>query len=428
MAKASFHTDTSIFLKKALQWSKSFEQVCLFHSNGFQDHYSEIKSLLAIDAKDELIANVGQAFAQIENFKSQYPNQWIPGFLTYDLKNELEDLHSKFPNPLVFPDAYFFVPKTIIKFLEKEVIIESDDDPQEIFDFIQSSNTLEEEFSYTGQVKPKMDKNAYLKAFNHMMDHIKRGDIYEVNLCQEFYDDEAEITNLEALFLKLNNISPTPFASFFKWHNNYILSASPERFLAKRGQTLISQPIKGTAKRGKTPEEDQILKENLRNNPKEISENIMIVDLVRNDLTRSAIPGTVEVTEKLGIYSFKHVHQMISTITCQVSENAIATDLIKNTFPAGSMTGAPKLSAMQLCDRYEHSKRGVYSGAIGYFAPNGDFDFNVVIRTILYNAKDKYLSFSTGGAITIEAQAEYEYQECLTKASAILQALSKSVE
>jgi len=193
--------------------------------------------------------------------------------------------------------------------------------------------------------------------------------------------------------------------------------------MAKRGEILFSQPIKGTAPRGKNIEEDTIIKQKLRNNPKEIAENVMIVDLVRNDMTRSAAAGTVDATRKLEVHSFKQVHQLISTITCKQHPDISAIQAIKNAFPPGSMTGAPKISAMQLCDRYENSRRGIYAGTVGYFAPNGDFDFNVIIRTLLYNKNRQYLSFHTGGALTIDADPELEYQECLLKASGIFKTL-----
>jgi len=229
------------------------------------------------------------------------------------------------------------------------------------------------------------------------------------------------------VFLKLNAISPNPFSGFFKWKGNYILCASPERFLAKRGDKLISQPIKGTAKRGKTIEEDEVIKQQLRNHTKELQENVMIVDLVRNDLTRSAKEGTVKMEELFGIYSFNQLHQMISTVVCEIQDGLTSIEAIKNTFPIGSMTGAPKISAMRLMEQYERSKRGVYSGAMGYFSPDGDFDFNVVIRTLLYNAEKKYLSFQVGSAITYHADAEREYEECLLKAKAILEVLGQQI-
>ena len=426
MAKAIFETDSSQFLLQALTWSKGFDTVCLFQSNGFHNQYSKIGNILAIGAKSEFSALEGSAFAGLEEFKSRYPQAMIPGFLSYDLKNEIEELETRHPNPLGFPDAYFFVPEIIIEFNPSFISIESDV-PEQVFESILGAEPLNEVYKFEGKIKPRMDQEMYYNAFQKIQDHIHQGDIYEANLCQEFYDDQAFLDSPEALYLRLNSLSPTPFSSFIKVKDKFIISASPERFLAKRGDTLISQPIKGTAARGLDEKEDQELRENLANNPKEIAENVMIVDLVRNDLTRSAIPGTVEVTEKLGIYSFEHVHQMISTVSCKMDMSLTNTEVIRNTFPAGSMTGAPKISAMKLCDRYENSRRGIYSGAIGYFSADGDFDFNVVIRTILYNSTNKYLSFHTGSAITVDAHSAYEFAECYTKASAILKALEQKL-
>ncbi|RYY24748.1 MAG: anthranilate synthase component I family protein, partial [Sphingobacteriaceae bacterium] len=253
--------------------------------------------------------------------------------------------------------------------------------------------------------------------------HIIRGDIYETNFCQEFYAENIEIDPV-SVFQELNAASPTPFACYFKAHDKHILSASPERFLAKRDQQLISQPIKGTSARATSPQQDEHQKNLLKNSIKEQAENVMIVDLVRNDLTKSAVSGSVQVEELFGIYSFKQVHQMISTITATLDEAIDLTDAIKNTFPPGSMTGAPKLKAMQLMEQFEGSKRSIYAGAVGYFSPNEDFDFNVIIRTVLYNQTEKYLSFQVGSAITFQSEPEAEYEECLLKASAMMRVLS----
>jgi para-aminobenzoate synthetase component 1 len=247
-----------------------------------------------------------------------------------------------------------------------------------------------------------------------------------MNFCQEFYSEDAVINPLE-LFTELNNLSPTPFANYFKIDNQYIISATPERFLSRRGNKLISQPIKGTSSRNSDSKRDRMQKEELLLNEKERAENVMIVDLVRNDLTKSAKQGTVRVEELFGIYSFKQVHQMISTVVCERHENLSNPRIIANTFPMGSMTGAPKIMAMQLAEKYERSKRGVYSGAIGYFAPDGDFDFNVVIRTILYNKDQKYLSFHVGSAITLDSDPEKEYEECLLKGKAIRAVLNQTI-
>ena len=205
--------------------------------------------------------------------------------------------------------------------------------------------------------------------------------------------------------------------------NLYALSASPERYISKNGNEVISQPIKGTAKRLSDEMEDEKLRLHLENDQKERSENIMITDLVRNDLSKFANKGSVKVDELCNIYSFKQVHQLISTVTCQVDKSLSPVYMIRETFPMGSMTGAPKISAMNIIEELEDSKRGLYSGAVGYFNPRGDFDFNVVIRSILYNTLNNYVSFSVGSAITAKSIPENEYEECLIKAKAMREAL-----
>lgn len=422
MAKAIFEVNIEGFERKALAWAEQFEQCCYLQSNGYKDAFSAIDSILAVDSIATFESSQN-TFESLEIFKTKHPQQWMFGFFGYDLKNEIEELHTPFPNPLKFPDCYFFIPKVLIKFCGTSIHIEADD-PKAVFDQINNfSEEAKEENTATPNIRTRMSKEEYFTAFDHMIRHIRRGDIYEVNLCQEFYAENAVINPL-AVYQKLNRVSPTPFSTFFKLSDRYILSASPERFLAKRDNMLISQPIKGTAPRGNTHEEDENIINELKSNPKEIAENVMIVDLVRNDMTRSAQPGTVAAERRLEVHTFKQVHQLISTITCTKSKEISDIQAIKNIFPPGSMTGAPKVSAMRLCDTYEHSRRGVYSGTVGYFSPEGDFDFNVVIRTILYNQSEKYLSFHTGGAITIDAEAEKEYNECLLKASAILQTLA----
>lgn len=422
MAKAIFEVNIEGFERKALAWAEQFEQCCYLQSNGYKDAFSAIDSILAVDSIATFESSQN-TFESLEIFKTKHPQQWMFGFFGYDLKNEIEELHTPFPNPLKFPDCYFFIPKVLIKFCGTSIHIEADD-PKAVFDQINNfSEEAKEENTATPNIRTRMSKEEYFTAFDHMIRHIRRGDIYEVNLCQEFYAENAVINPL-AVYQKLNRVSPTPFSTFFKLSDRYILSASPERFLAKRDNMLISQPIKGTAPRGNTHEEDENIINELKSNPKEIAENVMIVDLVRNDMTRSAQPGTVAAERRLEVHTFKQVHQLISTITCTKRKEISDIQAIKNIFPPGSMTGAPKVSAMRLCDTYEHSRRGVYSGTVGYFSPEGDFDFNVVIRTILYNQSEKYLSFHTGGAITIDAEAEKEYNECLLKASAILQTLT----
>lgn len=403
-----------------MQWASTFDTLCYLDSNGFNDPYSKFDTLIAAGIRAELTANVGNAFDELDRFRKNNPG-WMTGFLGYDLKNEVEQLTSNNPDGLKFPDLYFFVPEHLVLIKEKEVEVISDK-PELVINAIHEQDLSKPARQPAISLKPRFSRQEYIDTVNKIKEHITRGDIYVTNFCQEFFAEDAFLDSLE-IFTRLNEVSPNPFSTFFKWNGNYILGASPERFLARRGSKLISQPIKGTAKRLDDVEADEQAKQTLRNHPKELQENVMVVDLVRNDLTRSAKPGSVKTEELFGIYSFKQVHQMISTVVCEIQDGLSNVEAIRNSFPMGSMTGAPKVSCMQLMEQYERSKRGVYSGAIGYFNPDGDFDFNVVIRSLLYNSFNKYLSFHAGGAITYHAIAENEYEECLLKAAAVMEVL-----
>lgn len=413
-----FHTDDpETFKSKALFWANSFDTACYFDSNNFSDPYSAFGAYIAAGKATELNDSGKNPFVALEEFLTK-TNGYIPGYFSYDLKNETEDLLSENPDHLCFPKIHFFLPKHSIQIKNNEVSIISDF-ADEVWNIIhQTSLKQSEEPVSIPAILSRFERNEYIQTVQKIQKHIQRGDIYEINFCQEFYAENAEIDPLE-VFIALNELSPTPFANYFKINEQYIISATPERFLSRRGNKLISQPIKGTSSRNTDANRDKRQKEELLKNEKERAENVMIVDLVRNDLTKSAKPGTVRVEELFGIYSFKQVHQMISTVVCEADEKLSNPGIIANTFPMGSMTGAPKIRAMQLAEKYERSKRGVYSGAVGYFAPDGDFDFNVVIRTILYNAKQKYLSFHVGSAITLDSDPEKEYEECLLKGKAI---------
>jgi len=416
-------TDPDLFKQKALQWASSFDVFCYLDSNNFNDKYSKFALLLAVGVKDELILTTGPSIEKLENFRAKNPG-WITGFLTYDLKNEIEKLESNNPDRLDFPGLYFFAPEhlIIIKRGEAEII---SDNPEWLLNQINAQSVPNDKANQSIALSSRFNKQEYIDSVIKIKEHISRGDIYVTNFCQEFFAENAIIDPLQT-FIKLNSISPNPFAALFKLRDKYILSASPERFLAKRSNKLISQPIKGTSKKHNDPELDQQSKEKLKGHPKELQENVMIVDLVRNDLTKSAKAGTVTTEELFGIYSFSQVHQMISTVVCELRDDITDVEAIRNTFPMGSMTGAPKISAMQLMEQYERSKRGVYSGTVGYFSPDGSFDFNVVIRTLLYDEAARYLSFQVGSAITYHAEPEKEYEECLLKAQAILEVLGQS--
>ncbi|QDK82185.1 aminodeoxychorismate synthase component I [Spirosoma sp. KCTC 42546] len=353
---------------------------------------------------------------------------FLVGYLGYDLKNQLEALNSRNPNRLGFPDAYFVEPEWIIDFEEDSLVIRGKGDPNELWSQLValSSSPAPRALSPAPRaIQCRVTPNEYLANVRRIQQHILAGDVYELNYCIEFFAEQIDLDPLST-YLALNERSPMPFSSFLKIGDRYVMGASPERFLTKKGRTILSQPIKGTIRRGRTSEEDVILRAQLLNSEKERAENLMIVDLVRNDLARSAKTGSVWVDELFGIYGFKQVYQMISTVSATLRDDVSWADAIRNAFPMGSMTGAPKIRAMELIDELEVSRRGVYSGAVGFITPEGDFDFNVVIRTLLYNAQTQYASFSVGSAITYDADPAQEWEECLLKAKAIRDVLGAS--
>lgn len=407
-----------------LSFVKAEPYVVFLDSNQTQE--SEYKVLCAIGAIDVLSCNAGQAFDQLRDFQLKHQD-WMFGYLGYDLKNELEPLESKNQDRLGFQELQFFVPATVIELNDTTAIFHTYEINEiairKWFEKIRN-HPLETSHRFIKQnpLQATDSKKEYLYKAQKFLSHIQRGDIYEANLCTEFYAQEVTLDPIKA-FEDLNDRSQPPFAAYVRMREHYIISASPERYLKKTGVHLVSQPIKGTAARSTDISKDDQLKQELYNNQKERSENVMIVDLVRNDLSRVAKKGSVQVTELFGLYTFLQVHHMISTVTATLDEDLDAIDAIKATFPMGSMTGAPKISAMKIIEQTESFKRGVYSGAIGYIDPQGDFDFNVVIRTILYNHDKKNLSLSVGSAITIAANPAAEYKECFVKASALMNVL-----
>ncbi len=414
------------FKQQVLFWVQQFREIIFLDSNDYPQKYSSYDAIIAVDAFTSLKTDYFNAFEDLKQYQ-QTTNDWLFGYLSYDLKNDIEPLYSVNNDGLNFADLYFFQPKKLflIKGNQLEICYLNycEDEVEEDFDGIIGSKIETFEVQNTLQIQQRISKEEYLVKVEKMLEHIQRGDIYEANFCMEFFAQKATIKPIEK-FWKLNAISKPPFATFFKNHIHFLLSASPERFLKKEGENLISQPIKGTSKRMDNRVEDELSKTQLQHNQKERSENIMIVDLVRNDLSRTAQKGSVQVEELCGIYSFMQVHQMISTIVSKIDSKFNVIDTLKTTFPMGSMTGAPKISAMKIIEDLEETKRGLYSGAVGYFTPQGDFDFNVVIRSILYNQEKKYVSFSVGSAITSLSNPENEYEECLLKAKAMFEVLT----
>lgn len=421
--KFSISTD---FKKKLVGWSRQFQEIAWLDSNNYESKTGEYEAILAVEAFTAIKTDHFGAFDKLKEYQESTAD-WIFGYLAYDLKNDVEKLQSSNFDGLEFPDLYFFQPQKLI-FLKGDqaefrylrmVDDEIDKDFEEIENFENSGSVQLPEI----EMQPRIAKSQYFEKLDKMLAHIHRGDIYEANFCQEFYAENVEIDSF-GIYHSLNEISNPPFAAFLKLENYNLISASPERYLKKKGKELLSQPIKGTARRSEDPVEDREIIKKLENDPKEHSENVMIVDLVRNDLSRIAEKGSVSVDELCKVYTFTQVHQLISSVRARIAENIPPVEALRTSFPMGSMTGAPKISAMKIIEELEETKRGLYSGAVGYFSPEGDFDFNVVIRSILYNSENNYLSFSVGGAITAQSKPENEYEECMVKAKAMLQVLS----
>ncbi len=384
--------------------------------------------LLAFGEGETIILKKNDTLQKLQEFIDQQKGNYLFGYLSYDLKEQLHDLKSENNDGLLFPETYFWKPKYVVNLHKESVDFLQGEKNNESLNFI--SQFLEEETDqnfhpHNFEFKARISREEYITKILKIKEHIQLGNIYELNFCQEYYAENVDIPYEIDTYFKLNTITQAPYSSYFKFGDFDIFCGSPERFLKKEGNKLLSQPIKGTAPRGVSEEEDVILKNNLANDPKERAENIMIVDLVRNDLSRVASVNSVRVDELCEIYSFETVHQMISSISCDLREGVTFTEILKATFPMGSMTGAPKLRAMELIEELESFKRGLYSGSIGYITPNGDFDFNVVIRTLLYNQKERYLSCSVGGAITIKSDPEKEYQECLVKVKRIMDGINE---
>lgn len=406
---------------------KRFDTLFFRNNNSTPRHFQ-----LALGAvrKLETFENKG-SLSQLQEFIQEKSSR-IFGCMGYDLKNQIEHLSSKNKDSNGFPDISLFEPELYVEVIGTSLKVErsteafSDHQIDELIQLLFSSNPPETDSSTTFSNFISLPKTDYLKAVKKLQQHIQAGDIYEVNFCTEFVL-EGCMLDPAGVFRKLNQISEAPFASFFRSGNHYLLSSSPERYLQRSGDRLIAQPIKGTSRRSQDPDEDATLRKQLREDPKERSENIMIVDLVRNDLSRIAKKGSVKVDELCGVYPFRQVNQLISTVSCNLRPEVTFKDILQATFPMGSMTGAPKISAMQLIEETENFKRGIYSGTIGMFEPNGDFDLSVVIRSIIYHEELQTVCFAAGSAITARSQPEAEYVECLLKAKGMLAALGLSL-
>lgn len=427
LSLADLGLDAVDFQQLALYWAASHPCCAYFvPATPFPGPGGAFEHLLAVGGSDGVMPPGN--LAELEEWLKTPTDAPRCGFLSYDLKNEVEALTSDNTDALQWPGLHFFQAKKWLRWqADGRVAVHGPAGTLAEILATTKGSELAQTPAAVPPLRPRLPRLDYLEAVENIRTDILNGDVYELNLCQEFYAESVALQPVDT-FLRLLAASPTPFAGFYKYHDHYLLCASPERFLKRQGNQLLSQPIKGTIGRGASAVSDEAQRQRLLHDEKERAENLMIVDLVRNDLARVALTGTVLVPELFGTYGFRHVWQMISSITASARPNLSLADILRATFPMGSMTGAPKISAMQLIERYERSRRGLYSGSLGYVRPNGDFDFNVVIRSLLYRADTGYLSFQVGSAITYDSNAEQEYEECLLKAKALLEVLGTSIE
>ncbi len=414
------------FLSRALAWASAHSHMAYLNHHGIAYPYQPFPHLLAVGCRRQVVVPhpaTANALALLQQSHHERPS-WLLGYLGYDLKNQLERLESQNTDLLGTPDLYFFEPEHLLFFSPGQVTIHSNSRPAQLYRHIAGHAPLATPPLPQVTLASDTTRQQYIDAVERIRQHIIDGDVYELNYCMAMHA-AATLPNPLALHQQLCARSPMPFAAYLQLDGLHLLSASPERYLKKSEHTLVSQPIKGTIRRGTTPTEDEKLKFTLRYSEKEMAENMMIVDLVRNDLARCATTGSVTVNELFGIYSYRQVHQMVSTVSGRQRPGTTLADVLRATYPMGSMTGAPKVKVMELIERYERSRRGLFSGAAGYITPQGDFDLNVVIRSLMYQARQQKLAFHVGSAITYDSVPEQEYDECLLKASAITSLLGQ---
>ena len=415
---------SDIFIPKALSWlEKNYDNISYLNPNQYFNYPQKpFRHLIAFGSEYSVQTNDTQnVFDAWKEIRRQYSKDWLFVFISYEGKNSVEELTSKKEQAIHFNTATFNIPKHVWEINSNEIRILKGDGNSIIAD-IQNSHGEEKKQQPTISIHHLVSRHQYIEQVTAIQKYILEGNAYEINYCMPFVGKGK--LNAVDTYLKLNTLTPMPFSVFYKFNTEYILSASPERFIKKDQQQIISQPIKGTSKRGSTIEEDQQLKIILRDSQKEQAENAMIVDLVRNDLSRTGLAGSVHVPELCGMYTFPNVHQLISTVASIMNTAYSSIEVIKQAFPMGSMTGAPKVSAMHLIDSVEEVARGPFSGTVGYMDPEDNFDFNVLIRSIFYNNETEEIFMEAGSAITHYADAETEYEECITKITPMITILS----
>lgn len=362
------------------------------------------------------------------------PNAVVPfcsggiGYFGYDLKDRIERLPDAAVREPDFPDLYWMFFKAVLCFdhaAGEAFVCGEKTAARNLFRRITEGAPA----SVGSPVKPdfklnyRVSKRDYLSAIERAKEHIRRGDIYEVNLshrCDLAFSHAAE-TFAGDLYGRLAKASPSPFSAFLRFDDLFVVSSSPERFLSVEGRAVESRPIKGTRPRGENPQEDRELMRQLRDSEKDRAENLMIVDLTRNDLGRICETGSIEVPSLFDVETYRTVFQMVSVVKGVLLPDVELDAIVRACFPPGSMTGTPKISAMKIIETLEPFKRGIYSGALGWIGFDGNLDLSVVIRTLILQGRSGW--FQVGGAIVADSDPEAEYRETLDKAAGILDAL-----
>ena len=424
MNTVALDNSSDIFIAKTLSWlEKNFDNITYLNPNHYNNYPQKpFRHLIAFGSEYAVQTDASQhIFTAWEEIRSRYSKDWLFVFVSYEGKNSVEELSSQKKQAIHFNTATFNIPQHVWEIGSNEIRILKGAGNSIIADIL--SDSIEEQTQQTAiKIHHLVSRADYIEQVTTTQTYIREGNAYEINYCIPFVG-KGKLNAVDA-YLKLNALAPMPFSSFYKFNTEYILSASPERFIKKEQATIISQPIKGTSKRGSSIEEDEKLKNILRHSEKEQSENTMIVDLVRNDLSRTAVAGSVHVPELSGMYTFPNVHQLISTVASTIDPSYSSIEVIKKCFPMGSMTGAPKVSAMQFIDAIEAVARGPFSGTVGYMDPEDNFDFNVLIRSIFYNSSAEEIFMGAGSAITSYADAATEYDECILKITPMITILS----
>jgi para-aminobenzoate synthetase component 1 len=404
-----------------LNWLRRFNIFCLLESHQYPGRSFE---WLAGAGVARSVGAEGLHNGTLDRFVQE--ERWAFGHLAFELQHAAFGLAGPSADPIDFPPCFFFAPQVLLRASGDVLTIEAAD-PDKVWQQLQEADDQPGSAGPPVSITETLSRAGYIDRVNALLRHIRRGDCYEINFCQEFHA-QAPAFEPFAAYRLLAGLSPAPFGAFYRLDERYLLCASPERFLQKKGSRLTAQPIKGTARRQPDDEEaDAALREGLRQSAKERSENVMVVDLMRNDLSQVCEKGSVHVPELFGLYTFPQVHQMISTVEGTLEPVVHFSEILKATFPMGSMTGAPKKRVLELIRQYEPTARGLFSGSVGYFH-EGDFDLNVVIRSLLFNARSGFLSYQAGSGITSYCDPEAEWEECRLKAAALERVLGIAQE